>query len=82
MYRGYKKMKGLPELNDTIESVIETLMSGELSVSAGTQINKAVSNRINSLKVELVYSQLTGIKPSIPFLDDALTAANKIKKLA
>ena len=62
-------MNNITELRDELAQVFNRLKEGDIDVKAASEMNNCAGKMINTVKVQLDYYELTGDKPSIPFID-------------
>ncbi len=62
-------MQNITELRISLADNYTKMKAGKMNIALGKELSNAAGKIINSLKVELEYHQLLGIKDKIEFLD-------------
>ena len=62
-------MQNIKELRESLADNYEKMKANEMELKLGKELANTAGKVINTLKVELEYNKLVGIKPKIPFLD-------------
>ena len=62
-------MQNITELRESLADNYTKMKEGGMDISTGKELSNAAGKIINSLKVELEYNQLIGIKDRIHFLE-------------
>ena len=52
------------------------MKAGKMGLNTGKELSNCAGKIINSIKVELEYNAMLGIKEKIPFLDTKLSEGN------
>lgn len=63
-------MKNITELRNELSDLFEDIKCGAIEVKQASEMNNTAGKIINSVKVQLAYSDLRKEKPNIPFLND------------
>lgn len=63
-------MKNIKELVAGLSALFEKIERGEVDVKLASEMNNTAGKIINAQKVQLDYSALKNIAPSIEFLED------------
>lgn len=63
-------MNNITEMRTGLSALFDQLKSGEVDVKVASEMNNTAGKIINSLKVQLEYSNQRKESPSIQFLDD------------
>ena len=61
-------MKNITELRTSLADNYTKIKAGKMGLNTGKELANMAGKIINSLKVELEYNNLMGIKSEIPFL--------------
>jgi hypothetical protein len=64
-------MQNITELRKSLADNYTKMKAGKMNIGLGKELSNAAGKIINSLKVELEYNQLLGIKDKIDFLDNS-----------
>lgn len=62
-------MQNITELRQSLTDNYSLLKDGKMDIKLGKELSNAAGKIINSLKVELEYNSLLGIKNKIEFLE-------------
>ena len=62
-------MQNITELRDSLSDNYVKMKAKKMPIGLGKELSNAAGKILNSLKVELEYNQLLGIKTEIPFLE-------------
>lgn len=62
-------MKNIKELRDSLADNYEKMKADEMELKLGKELANTAGKLINTIKVELEYNQMVGVKKKIPFLD-------------
>lgn len=62
-------MQNIKDLRESLADNYTKMKNGEMDISLGKELSNAAGKIINSLKVELEYNELMGIKEKIKFLE-------------
>jgi len=62
-------MQNITELRDSLADNYTKMKAKEMGIKVGNELANTAGKIINSLKVELEYNKLFGIKERIPFLE-------------
>jgi len=62
-------MQNITELRSSLADNYTRMKAGKMNLALGKELANTAGKLINTLKVELEYNQLLGIKTKIPFLD-------------
>ena len=62
-------MQNITELRKSLADNYTKMKAGKMGLNTGKELSNCAGKIINSLKVELEYNSLLGIKERIPFLD-------------
>jgi hypothetical protein len=71
-------MQNITGLRESLADNYTKMKAGKMSLGVGKELANTAGKIINSIKVELEYNQLLGIKEKIPFLE-ILDEQNKDK---
>lgn len=63
-------MQNITELRKSLTDNYTKMKAGKMNVGLGKELSNSAGKIINSLKVELEYNQMLGIKDKIEFLDN------------
>jgi hypothetical protein len=63
-------MQNITELRSSLADNYTKMKAGKMNMPLGKELANTAGKIINSLKVELEYNQMLGIKDQIPFLDN------------
>ena len=69
-------MQNIKELRESLADNYEKMKANEMELKLGKELANTAGKVINTLKVELEYNKLVGIKPKIPFLDSKQFGTN------
>lgn len=72
-------MQNITDLRNELIANFDAIKNGEIELKVGNELNNTAGKIINSLKVELAYAALNGVKPNIPFLGD-ITRLRSLKE--
>lgn len=64
-------MKNITELRASLADNYEKMKAGEMEIKVGSELSNAAGKILNSLKVELEYNQVLGLKKQIEFLEQS-----------
>jgi hypothetical protein len=64
-------MQNITELRKSLADNYTKMKANKMNIALGKELSNAAGKIINSLKVELEYNQLLGIKDKIEFLDNS-----------
>lgn len=62
-------MQNITELRKSLTDNYTRMKAGKMGLNTGKELSNCAGKIINSLKVELEYNTLIGIKERIPFLE-------------
>lgn len=62
-------MQNITQLRESLSDNYELMKKKEMGINLGKELANTAGKIINSLKVELEYNALMGIKQTIPFLE-------------
>lgn len=62
-------MQNITQLRESLSDNYEQMKRKEMGINLGKELANTAGKIINSLKVELEYNALMGIKQTIPFLE-------------
>lgn len=62
-------MQNITELRKSLADNYEKMKANEMEIKLGKELANTAGKIINTIKVELEYSDLLDKKPNIPFLD-------------
>ena len=63
-------MQNITELRTSLADNYTKMKAGKMGLNVGKELSNAAGKIINTLKVELEYNSMLGIKEKIPFLDN------------
>ena len=63
-------MKNIKELRDSLADNYEKMKAREMDISEGKELSNCAGKIIQSLKVELEYQTILGVKKEIDFLNN------------
>ena len=69
-------MENITELRKSLADNYTKMKDGKMGLNTGKELSNCAGKIINSIKVELEYNSMLGIKEKIPFLEN-----NQIEKL-
>jgi hypothetical protein len=69
-------MENITELRKSLADNYTKMKAGKMGLNTGKELSNCAGKIINSIKVELEYNSMLGIKEKIPFLEN-----NQIEKL-
>ncbi len=62
-------MQNITELRNSLADNYTKMKANKMNIALGKELSNAAGKIINSLKVELEYNALIGVKEKIPFLE-------------
>lgn len=62
-------MQNITKLRESLSDNYTKMKAGKMGLNVGKELANTAGKIINSLKVELEYNSMMGIKDKIPFLD-------------
>ena len=65
-------MQNITELRNSLADNYTKMKAGKMNFALGKELSNAAGKIINSLKVELEYNQILGVKCKIDFLEKTI----------
>jgi hypothetical protein len=69
-------MENITDLRKSLADNYTKMKAGKMGLNTGKELSNCAGKIINSIKVELEYNAMLGIKNKIPFLDAKLSEGN------
>ena len=66
-------MENITDLRKSLADNYTKMKAGKMGLNTGKELSNCAGKIINSIKVELEYNAMLGIKEKIPFLDATLS---------
>jgi hypothetical protein len=63
-------MQNITELRKSLADNYTKMKAGKMGLNTGKELSNCAGKIINSIKVELEYNSMLGIKEKIPFLEN------------
>jgi hypothetical protein len=65
-------MENITELRKSLADNYTKMKAGKMGLNTGKELSNCAGKIINSIKVELEYNSMLGIKEKIPFLENII----------